>query len=166
MVCKDKSELIVNLKILRSHKLLRGKKGRHQLQPAARPGGRRGRWGGLWEQAMATSGWAPSRDPSASFFTPLFLTSSERPWESGESSPVGYPSCSTSTFISSQRPVLAAPEKIRVEKNNVLFLSSAGHLDIYRDLVHNHFNICECLLRESKRDWGQVFLPVSFRSRS
>lgn len=115
---------------------------------------------------MATSGWAPSLYPSASFFTPLFLTSSERPWESGESSPVGYLSCSTSTFISSQRPVLAAQEKIRVEKTQRSFLSSGGHLDIYRDLVHNHFNICECLLRESKRVWGQVFLPVSFRSRS
>ena len=34
-----------------------------------------------------------------------------------------------------------------------IFLSSDGHLDIYRDLAHNHFNIGECLLRlESRRE--------------
>lgn len=96
----------------------------------------------------------------------------QRLWEIGESSPIGDPSSSTSTFIPSQQPVLAVQEKIRGEKIQpkqgrgarkgekkkvkcilqVLFLSSDGHLDIYRDLVHNHFSICKCLLRlESRR---------------
>ena len=123
------------------------------------------------EAKEATSGWAPSlyRIPLSS---PHSSCLPQRPRETGESSPVGYRSCSTSTFISSQRPVLAAQESTRAEKYNqnkggelqgrgekkvkcilqVLFLSSDGHLDIYRDLVHNHFNICECLWRlESRR---------------
>lgn len=97
----------------------------------------------------------------------------QRLWEIGESSPIGDPSSSTSTFIPSQQPVLAVQEKIRGEKNTTktrqgsskggkkegqmhspgsFFLSSDGHLDIYRDLVHNHFSICKCLLRlESRR---------------
>lgn len=48
-------------------------------------------------------------------------------------------------------------------------LSSEGHLDVYRDLVHNHFNISERLWRFNQganQRQVHIFLLVSYRPGS
>ena len=109
-----------SIKMLQSHKLLRGTwaasatvdtptdQGKDEAEEEVTPG--------ALYPLTATSGWAPSLYFRLPLSSPLFSCLPPRPLESGESSPVGYPSCSTSTFISSQRPVLAAQEKIGEEK--------------------------------------------------
>lgn len=122
----------------------------------------------------ATSGWAPSLYPSTSFFTPLFLSSSEDSGRQENHLPSVIPHVAPQ--LSSPANDLSWPRRRRYEEKNttktreaaprgeerkvkcilqVLFLSSDGHLDIYRDLVHNHFNICKCLLRLESRRWTE-----------